>query len=122
MRSLLRLTLVLCGILSIATEGRSTELPDGTLLFLENCNSIVEYTTHGEMAHVALVFRDGGDAWVYEATPAKVRRVLVEDYFAELARLNRGRDGDEQIRVLALRPKTPYTAEETANMGRMASK
>jgi hypothetical protein len=117
MRSLLRLTLVLCGILSIGAEGEASELPDGTLLFLENCNSIVEYTTHGEVAHVALVFRDGGDAWVYEATPAKVRRVLVEDYFAELARLNRGRDGDEQIRVLALRPKTPYTAEETANMG-----
>jgi len=90
--------------------------PDGTLLFLENCNSVVEYTTHGEIAHVALVFRDDGEPWVYEATPGKVRRVSAEAYFIELARLNQRRADDDQIRALALRPKVDYLSEEIEKM------
>lgn len=89
---------------------------DGTLLFLENCSSLVERATHGQIGHAALVFRDGSGCWVYEATPAKVRRVTFADYLGELARINQRRDKDEQIRVCLLRPKTAYTAEETAKM------
>jgi len=95
---------------------KPSSLPDGTLLFLENCNSVVEYTTHGEIAHVALIFHDDSDAWVYEATPGKVRRVTLHDYYTELARLNQRRDDDNQIRVIALRPQVPYSAEEVAKM------
>src|SRR5207244_1398978 len=87
MRSLRRLAIALsCAFLTAGARG--AELPDGTLLFLENCNSIVQRTTHGEIAHVALAFQEGGQRWVYEATPAKVRRLTVDDYFIELARLN----------------------------------
>jgi len=91
-------------------------LPDGTLLFLENCSSVVERTTHGEIAHVALVFHDGDAAWVYEATPAKVRRVTVEDYFTELARLNQRRDQNDRIQVLALKPRAAYADDEIEKM------
>src|SRR5207245_2477583 len=103
MRSLLRLAIALLGAF-LTAGARAAELPDGTLLFLENCNSIVQRTTHGEIAHVALIFEDAGERWVYEATPAKVRRVTVNDYFVELAQLNKHRGDDDRIRVLALRP------------------
>jgi hypothetical protein len=91
-------------------------LADGTLLFLENASSVVEYATRGKIGHVALVFADGQDAYVYEATPGDVRRVQLAEYFTELARINQRRDEDEQVRVLALRPKQPYSAEEAARM------
>src|SRR5689334_19620962 len=102
---------------SVAARADSApSLPDGTLLFLENCNSVVEWRTKSDVAHVALVFHEGPDAWVYEATPGKVRRVLLDDYLTELSRLNRRRDDDEKIRVQALRPKKPYAPPEIANM------
>src|SRR5262245_24059724 len=108
---LLRLVLVFVG----ATE-QSPPPPDGTLLFLENCSSLVERATRGEIGHAALVFHDAGACWVYEATPAKVRRVTLADYYAELARLNARRDEDENIRTWLLVPKTPYTPAEIAKM------
>jgi len=93
-----------------------TALDDGTLIFLENCNSVVEYSTGGKIGHVALAFTDAGETYFYEATPAKVRRVTAAEYYAELARLNKRRDADEQIRVWMLRPKRAYTAAEVAKM------
>src|SRR5262245_8714404 len=108
---LLRLALALIG----ATE-QSAPPPDGTLLFLENCSSLVERATHGEIGHAALVFRNEGTCWVYEATPAKVRRVSLADYYAELARINARRDEKEKMRAWLLVPKTPYTAAEVAKM------
>jgi len=41
---------------------------------------------------------------------------LLDDYFVELARLNKKRDDDDQIRVLALRPQPQYSSEEVAKM------
>src|SRR5262245_56318638 len=104
MSGLIRVAALIGCLISGAVAGREPELPDGTLLFLENCNSIVQRTTHGEIAHVALVFHDGIESWVYEATPAKVRRVKLDDYFVELAQLNKRRDDDDQIRALTVRP------------------
>src|SRR6478672_5813896 len=77
------------------------ELPDGTLLFLENCSSVVERTTHGEIAHVAIVLREEQQPWIYEATPAKVRRVKMDDYLVEIARTNERRKDNDPIRILA---------------------
>jgi hypothetical protein len=108
------LTLWLALALS-ATES-SPPPADGTLVFLENCNSIVELTTRGEIGHAALVFHDANVCWVYEATPGKVRRVPLADYYAELTRINKRRDDDEKMRVWLLRPKKPYTATEVAKM------
>jgi hypothetical protein len=116
MRSLLRLALAVFCALSGSASALSADLPDGTLLFLENCNSIVQLATHGDVAHVALVFHEDSSEWVYEATPGKVRRILLDDYFVELARLNKKRGDDDRIRVLALRPEPAYTTEEVAKM------
>jgi hypothetical protein len=105
-------SLLLCAWLALT----ASPLDDGTLIFLENCNSVVEYSTGGQIGHVALAFRDGNDAYIYEATPGQVRRVKVDDYYAELARLNKRRDADEQIRAWTLRPRQVYSAAEAARM------
>jgi hypothetical protein len=91
-------------------------LPDGTVVVLENCNSVVEFTTRGSIGHVALAMSEGGDAWIYEATPAQVRRVSVDQYYLELARLNERRKADDRVRVWAMQPKETYTSDETAAM------
>ena len=115
MTSLLRSALALV-IIACAASGRAAELADGTLLFLENCSSVVERATHGEIAHVALVFGENGQRWVYEATPARVRRVKLDDYLIDLARANQRRKEADEIRAFALRPVPEYTPDEVANM------
>jgi hypothetical protein len=116
MKSQIRLVAALFCASVFVGSGRGAELTDGTLLFLENCSSVVERATKGEIAHVALVFADGSESWVYEATPAKVRRVTANEYFAELSRLNHRRDADEQIGVIALSPRVAYQPGEIAKM------
>ena len=103
--------------------GAATEIEksfeNGTLLFLENCNSVVEYSTRGEIGHVAMVFRNSAEeaeVWVYEATPGEVRRIRADEYYAELARINKRRDSDDQVRIWALRPKKPYSDDEVGQM------
>jgi hypothetical protein len=107
---------VLAGLGATAEPAAVPAFPDGTLICLENVNSVVEFSTRGKIGHVALAFADGDDAYVYEATPGEVRRVSVEEYFVELARLNKRRDDDDQIHVWALRPKKAYSEAEVAAM------
>ena len=92
------------------------KLEDGTLVFLENVNSVVEFSTRGKIGHVALAFTDGDTPYIYEATPGEVRRVTAAEYYRELARLNKRRDEDNQIRGIALRPKRAYSDAEVAAM------
>jgi hypothetical protein len=112
MHSLFLWTALALGALPI----ESRPLEDGTLLFLENCNSVVEYSTDGKIGHVALVFGDEEGSFVYEATPGEVRRVPLEDYYTELARINRRRDGDDPVRVWLLRPSPAYAPTEVSAM------
>lgn len=119
MNSLVLYALLALGVSPAAADTAnldSAQLEEGTLIFLENCNSFVEFSTGGEIGHVALAFTDGSEAFIYEATPAQVRRVSVAQYYAELARLNARRDADDKLRVLALRPKKAYTDAEVAKM------
>jgi len=111
----LAVVLLLASRLS-AGEPAGRELPPGTLLFLENCNSVVETTTRGRIGHVAIVLPEAGVSWVYEATPAKVRRLTVAAYYDELGRLNQRRDQDEAIRLWALAPLAPYEPRELEAM------
>jgi hypothetical protein len=105
-------SLLLWAVLTVSAN----PLPDGSLIFLENCNSVVEYSTKGKIGHVALVFNDADTCWVYEATPGEVRRVKLNDYYVELARINRRRDDDDQMRVWALQPTPAYSDAEAAAM------
>ena len=116
MRSLVRLVMALFCAGVFVGVSRGAELADGTLLFLENCSSVVERSTRGEIGHVALVFQDGGERYVYEATPAKVRRVTLASYLEDLARQNQRQDDEDQVRAFALAPKLAYSSNETARM------
>lgn len=107
---------ILAGAMRAASGSDIQSLPDGTLLGLENASSVVERMTRGEIGHVALLFREGSTTWVYEATPAKVRRVSGDAYLQELARLNGSRGKTERMRVWALRPTAAYSAEEIGKM------
>ncbi|QDU25503.1 hypothetical protein ETAA8_05720 [Anatilimnocola aggregata] len=102
------LVLALCAV--------SPEVGDGSLVFLQNCNSVVEYTTRDEIGHVALVFREGSETWIYEATPGKVRRLTWGDYQTELARINAGRSKSKAIQQWVVEPKQKYDATEVAAM------
>jgi hypothetical protein len=91
-------------------------LEDGTLLFLENASSVVKAATGGKIGHVAIIVCDDGRPWIYEATPARVRRVDPRAYDEELARINAKRKDDDKIRVLALCPSKAYSAAEKSAM------
>jgi hypothetical protein len=108
--------IILAGAVRAASGSDIQSLPDGTLLGLENASSVVERVTRGEIGHVALAFREGSKVWIYEATPAKVRRIAAEEYFQELARLNFSRGENKRMRVWALTPTPAYSAEETTKM------
>jgi hypothetical protein len=43
----------------------STQPVDGTLLFLEHGNPVVEIVTKKQITHVGIVFVDSGTAWLY---------------------------------------------------------
>jgi hypothetical protein len=106
-----------CFVLWMSLVVGGNAYDDGSLLFLENCNSVVQWTGDGNIGHVALIFNDSsGKPWVYEATPGRLRRVTLEQYQQELARINGRRDDDDGIRGLVLRPKRPYSADETTAM------
>jgi hypothetical protein len=114
----LRVVLVLLGGTAAAgaAESAGPSLPSGTLLFLENCSSVVEHATKGKIGHVAVLMADGGSRWIYEATPAQVRRITQEEYFAELARINLGRGQDDRIRVWVKQPSPEFTAAQVEAM------
>lgn len=96
--------------------GTAAAADSGTLLFLENTKSVVEVSTRGQMGHVALVIANDGEDWVYEATPAKVRRLTLADYYAELAEINRRKEHDDWIVIWKLSPMEAYSNEEVARM------
>src|SRR5262245_64696707 len=91
-------------------------LEDGTLIFLENASSVVQAATRGTVGHVAICMTDEGQPWIYEATPARVRRVTPADYYEELVRINVGRGERKKIRLLAIRPQAPYSEGEKKEM------
>lgn len=107
MNALLFLILTACG---------GDPLPEGSLLFLENSHRLVERVTAGETGHVALIFHEENQPLVYEATPGEVRRIPLNEYLTEIARLNQDRQRREPIRIIAFRPVTPYRTEEIAAM------
>lgn len=94
----------------------ASPLQDGTLLYLQNCSSVVQLSTHSQIDHVALAFSSDKETWIYEATPAKVRRVSLAAYEEELAKLNERRDADGKIHAWALVPKRKYSPGEIAAM------
>lgn len=88
----------------------AVDIPDGSLLVLKDSNKPVTRWTGSDITHVAVIVEHDNRKWVYEATPAKVRRVSLLNYCAEIAELNTRRK--KQTRVLMLKPKQPYTTNQ----------
>lgn len=88
----------------------STNLSDGTLLYLTNSNRVVETVTQSDISHVAMIVNVDGSPYVYEATPAIVRRISLSAYQKELAETNRRRAVD--MKLFAKRPKRAFTSKE----------
>lgn len=93
-----------------------TPLEDGSLVFLEHSNRIVEGYLDNPTTHVGVVVTERGKQYIYEATPPKVRRVSLMSYYEEIIKENEDRDDDKKIRVFIYRPKKPYNADEVAGM------
>lgn len=88
----------------------AVEVPDGALLVLKNSNKPVASWTGSDITHIAVVVHKGGQPWVYEATPAKVRQVPLPSYWRELAELNARRE--PKTTVLMLRPSESYSQDQ----------
>jgi hypothetical protein len=90
-------------------------LPDGTILYLTNSSKAVHLVTDSNISHVALLLSDSKKRrWVYEATPARVRRVALSEYHHELSDLNKGRDRPMQL--FALAPTKAYSSSQVKRM------
>ena len=88
----------------------AVEVPEGALLLLKNSNKPVASWTGSDITHIAVVVHQGGQPWVYEATPAKVRQVPLPSYWRELAELNARRQ--PKTTVLMLRPSESYSQDQ----------
>ena len=89
---------------------------DGSLLFLENSNQFVELYTGSETTHVAVIIHSQEQPWVYEATPGEVRKLPLDDYRAELGKLNERRGEQRKIRAVLVEPRTAYSSQQITAM------
>ena len=94
----------------------SPAIGDGSLLFLENCNSVVELATRDEIGHVAIAMREADEIWIYEATPGKVRKLTLAAYEEELARINEGRKQRDAVKLWIVSPQRKFSPGEITAM------
>jgi len=92
----------------------TTDIQDGSLLVFEHSNKPVAQVTGSSITHVAILFHHGDTQWVYEATPAKTRRLKLTDYQNELGELDRHRG--RPTRVSVLEPSYPYSELQIEQM------
>ena len=91
-----------------------TSCPDGTLLFIEGGNRIVENETESPYPHVAIIFNIDKEPWVYEAEPPRVRKLLLSDYIKEIEEHNL--KNNRQMKIWLMKPKIPYNRAESLKM------
>jgi hypothetical protein len=87
-------------------------LETGSLVFLEHSNPLVATWTKSDITHVAIVVRQEDVTWIYEATPGHVRRVALEQYLDELARMNHKRR--RPIRAWSMPPRDDWEEQTRA--------
>ena len=93
------------------------EPTDGSILYIQNSNAIVERYTKSAISHVGIVLNDEeGSPWVYEATPAIVRRVRLDDYRREIGDLNLRRR--KKMAMWIRQPRVAYSDQESESLRR----
>lgn len=85
------------------------EVPDGTVLFVENSSFLVESVTAFETTHVAIIL----DGKVYQAEPPKVRTYTIAEYFGLIAKDN---GKSQKCKTIFCQPKNAYKQEQIAAM------
>ena len=101
-------------ILGMVLVGGMSAPADGTLVYLQKSNGVVEFYTGSDKTHVGIVFRGARCCWVYEAAPGKVRRVEWNQYLRSIAEMNRRRR--ENIRVYIQTPTHEYSPADVYAM------
>jgi hypothetical protein len=89
---------------------KALAVEDGTLLFVENGQNLVECYTHSSYSHVAIVI----DNQVYEAEPPRIHKEPLLDWFTKIAKYNEGAGSPALVVVKS--PDKPYSSEEIARM------
>jgi len=97
---------------TLVTAGSPVET--GSLIFLQNADKVVDTYTGTEIDHVAMVIQVDGKPWIYEATPPKVRRLALHDYYKEIVELNTNRKAP--VRIWLMRPTDSFTKQQSASM------
>lgn len=90
------------------------EVPDGTLLFIENGSRIVMNETNSPFSHVAIIVNVDEEAWVYEADRPRVQRLRLHDYIDKIQNINAKKR--RQRRIWLMRPKVPLKEDESARL------
>jgi hypothetical protein len=89
---------------------------DGCLLFVENGNRIVQNQTDSTVTHVAIIFKEENDFWVYEAVKPKVRKIKLDDYYLEIDKLNRHKREEKKRKVWLSNPDKPFNKQQIETM------
>jgi hypothetical protein len=90
-----------------------TDIPDGSLLFVEGGNQIVMDFTDSPYSHAAIIFNEKGKPYVYEAVKPVCRKISLEDYIKEIEALNDRKD--KNMKIWIRKPKS-LKPELAANM------
>lgn len=86
---------------------------DGSLIFIENGNRVVQSVTNSTVSHVAIIFKENDEFVVYEAEPPEVRKITLTEYYKEIEKLNKKkRKLHRQRRIWIANPDTPLTDEQ----------
>ncbi|MCA9174436.1 MAG: hypothetical protein KDB14_08120 [Planctomycetales bacterium] len=98
------------------SEAPSDAWVDGSLLLLQDSNSIVSAVTDSRITHVAMLFHPPGASapLVFEATPARVRQVSLPDYLREIAVLNERRR--QPMSVFVMTPRRDFSTDQVESM------
>lgn len=91
-------------VFSVFASGAALE--DGALIYLENSNTVVEKYTDSKISHVAIALNQDDRTWVYEATPGRVRRISLDEFYDEIGELNDKRW--KKMRVFVMRPRQQF--------------
>lgn len=77
-------------------------IPDGSLIFLEHSNSIVENNTGSTMTHVGIIINN----YVYEADKPKVHKITLDAF----------KQKNKKYKIYILSPTKQYSDQEVQNI------
>ena len=87
---------------------------DGSLIVIRGGNKAVAAWTASDVTHVAILVHEHGTPTVYEATPNKVRKVVLNLYQQETAQFKDPSGAAVQVGVM--KPREAFTSEQLSAM------